>query len=206
MTTTPTATPLDEPSRTVLGVVGSLRRHSYNRLLLRHAADHAPERLIIDVVDDIIRLPLFDEDLEVDGLPAEVVAMHERIAAVDGVAIATPEYNFGVPGPLKNWLDWASRPERRSPLGGKPVLLMGASTGRTGGTVQSQGQLRVCLAVLGAHVVPWPPVLLAEAAGDDKFDDDGRLVDQLAQTVIGMALDHFLALIDSLAPPGGCPA
>lgn len=196
-----TGTTLDAPPRTVLGVVGSLRRCSYNRLLLQYAASHAPERLVIDIVDDIIRLPLFDEDLEVDGLPADVAALHERIRAADGIVIATPEYNFGVPGPLKNWLDWASRPERRSRLAGKPVALMGASTGRTGGTVQCQGQLRISLAVLGAHVLPWPPVLLAEAK--DKFDADGNLVDELAHTVIGMAMDRFLALIDSLTPPEG---
>ena len=188
-------------ARTVLGVVGSLRRGSYNRLLLHWVADHAPERLVIDVADDIIRLPLFDEDLEADGLPAEVVALHDRIRAADGIVIATPEYNFGVPGPVKNWLDWASRPVRRSPLGGKPIALMGASSGRTGGTVQCQGQLRISLAVLGAHVMPSPPVLLAEAA--DKFDADGHLVDELAQTVIGIAMDRFVALIDSLQPPEG---
>lgn len=189
------------PSRTVLGVVGSLRRGSYNRLLLQHVAHHAPPRLAVDIVDDIIRLPLFDEDLEADGFPADVVALHERIRDADGIVIATPEYNFGVPGPLKNWLDWASRPERRSRLAGKPVALMGASTGRVGGTVQCQGQLRISLAVLGAHVLPWPPVLVAEA--NDKFDADGQLVDELATTVIGMAMDGFLALIDSQTPRGG---
>ena len=196
-----TGTTHDARPRTVLGVVGSLRRGSYNRLLLHYAADHAPARLVVDIVDDIIRLPLFNEDLEVDGLPDDVAALHERITAADGVIIATPEYNFGVPGPLKNWLDWASRPERHSRLHGKPVLLMGASTGRTGGTVQCQGQLRISLAVLGAHVVPFPPVLLAEAK--DKFDEDGNLVDDIAKTVIGMAMDRFLALIDSHTPPVG---
>lgn len=189
----------DLPPRTVLGVVGSLRRGSYNRLLLQYVAENAPERLTVDIADDIVRLPLFDEDLEADGLPDEVVAMHERVGAAEGLVIATPEYNFGVPGPLKNWLDWASRPVRRSRLEGKPIALMGASTGRTGGTVQCQGQLRVSLAVLGAHVLPSPPVLLAEAK--DKFDADGNLVDELAKTVISLAMDRFLALIDSQTPP-----
>ena len=192
------------PARTVLGVVGSLRRASYNRMLLRWVADHAPERLVVDIADDIIRLPLFNEDLETDGLPDEVVTLHERIRAADGIIIATPEYNFGVPGPMKNWLDWASRPVRRSPLGGKPILLMGASSGRTGGTVQCQGQLRISLSVLNAHVLPSPSVLLGEAA--DKFDADGHLVDELAQTVIGIALDRFVRLIDSLAPSEGAPS
>jgi chromate reductase len=99
---------------------------------------------------------------------------------------------------VKNFVDWASRPARRSPLAGKPVALMGASTGRTGGTVQCQGQLRISLAVLGAHVLAWPPVLLAEAAG--KFDEDGRLVDDTAKAVIGIAAGKFLELIDAWAP------
>lgn len=186
------------PVRNVLGVVGSLRRGSYNHLLLRHAASAAPERLRIDVVPDLVDLPLFNEDLEVDGLPGPVVALHDRIRAADGIVIATPEYNFGVPGPVKNFVDWASRPPRQSPLRGKPIALMGASTGKTGGTVQCQGQLRVSFAVLGAHVMPWPPVLVGEAA--DKFDTAGNLTDEMTRTITGIALDGFLDLIDALAP------
>lgn len=184
--------------RNVLGVVGSLRAGSYNHLLLRHAAAAAPERLRIDVVPDLIDLPLFNEDLEVDGLPEPVVALHDRIRAADGIILATPEYNFGVPGPVKNFVDWASRPPRQSPLRGKPVALMGASVGKTGGTVQCQGQLRVSFAVLGAHVLPWPPVLVAEAA--DRFDADGNVTDEMTRTVTGIALKGFLELIDALTP------
>ena len=103
----------EAPPRRVLGVVGSLRRESFNRRLLAEAVAMAPERLRIDVVDRIVELPLFDEDLEVDGFPPAVAAVHESIAAADGVVIASPEYNFGVPGPLKNFVDWASRPPRR---------------------------------------------------------------------------------------------
>lgn len=201
MTTSATSPPGLDDVRRVLGVVGSLRRGSYNRLLLRYAAATAPERLKIDVAETIIDLPLFNEDLEADGLPGPVQAVHNAILAADGLVIASPEYNFGVPGPLKNFIDWASRPVRRSPLIGKPVVLMGASTGRTGGTVQSQGQLRIALAVLSAHVLPWPPVLLAEAT--DKFDDSGQLVDETASGVIDIALTRFLELIDALAPPHG---
>lgn len=185
-------------ARNVLGVVGSLRAASYNHMLLRHAAASAPERLHIDVAADIIDLPLFNEDLEIDGLPEPVVALHERIRAADGIIIASPEYNFGVPGPVKNFVDWASRPPRKSPLIGKPIALMGASVGKTGGTVQSQGQLRISLAVLGAHVLPWPPVLVAEAP--DKFAADGTVSDEMTRTVVGIALTGFLELIDALTP------
>ena len=186
--------------RNVLGVVGSLRRDSYNRRLLRHAAGVAPERLRITVADDIVRLPLFDEDLEADGLPPEVAAAQGAIRSADGVVIASPEYNFGVPGVLKNFVDWASRPPRRGAFIGKPVLLMGASSGRTGGTVQCQGQLRISLAVLGAHVLPAPPVLVAEAG--DKFDGDA-LVDETAREVSALALGRFLELVDAMSAGAG---
>ncbi len=127
-----TTVPADGP-RHVLGVVGSLRRQSFNRLLLEHAAARAPDRLQIDIAPDLIRLPLFDEDLELDGLPDDDAAMQERISAADALLLASPEYNFGVPGPVKNFIDSASRPPRRGPLVGKPVALIGASTGRVGG-------------------------------------------------------------------------
>ena len=187
----------DRPDRRVLGVVGSLRRESFNRRLLRAAETLAPERLCITVAPDLIRLPLFDQDLEVDGLPADVEAMQRQIRAADGVLLATPEYNFGVPGPVKNFVDWASRPPGRGPLVGKPVALIGASTGRVGGTVQSQGQLRVSLAVIGAHVLPSPPVLVSEAT--TRFDGD-HLVDEMSVKVLGLALSRFLGLIDALTP------
>ena len=101
------------PVRRVLGVAGSLRRDSFNRRLLEHAATVAPERLELHVEPDIIRLPLFDEDLEADGLPEDVQRVQALIREADGVLLASPEYNFGVPGPVKNFVDWASRPPGR---------------------------------------------------------------------------------------------
>ena len=187
----------EPPVRHVLGVVGSLRRDSYNRRLLAHAAAIAPDRLKLDVATDLIRLPLFDEDLEADGLPEVVAGMHGRIRTADAVLLATPEYNFGVPGPVKNFIDWASRPPGRGPLVGKPVALIGASTGRVGGTVQAQGQLRVTLAVIGAHVLPSPPILVAEA--ETRFEGE-RLVDEATGRILGIALDRFLGFIDALTP------
>jgi chromate reductase, NAD(P)H dehydrogenase (quinone) len=186
------------PVRHVLGVVGSLRRGSFNRRLLAHAAEVAPARLKLDVATDLIRLPLFDEDLETDGLPEVVVAMQERIRTADAMLLATPEYNFGVPGPVKNFIDWASRPPGGGPLVGKPVAIIGASTGRVGGTVQAQGQLRITLAVLGAHVLPYPPILVAEA--HTRFEEE-LLVDEPTERILRIALERFLELIDTLAPP-----
>ena len=183
--------------RNVVGVIGSLRAASFNRRLLHHAAAIAPERLRIDVAPDLIRLPLFDEDLEADGLPADVVAVQQRIRAADGVLLATPEYNFGVPGPVKNFVDWASRPPGRGAFVGKPVALIGASTGRVGGTVQAQGQLRISLAVIGAHVMPSPPILVAEA--HTRFEEE-LLIDEPTDKILGIALSRFLDFIDALSP------
>jgi chromate reductase len=99
---------------------------------------------------------------------------------------------------VKNFVDWASRPPGRGAFVGKPVALIGASTGRVGGTVQAQGQLRISLAVIGPHVLPHPPVLLAEA--ETRFEGD-RLVDEMCVKVLGLALARFLDLIDALSPP-----
>jgi chromate reductase len=186
-----------EPVRNILGVVGSLRQGSFNRRLLHHAASVAPARLKVDVATDLIRLPLFDQDLETDGLPDVVVDMQERIRAADGVLLATPEYNFGVPGTVKNFVDWASRPPGRGPLVGKPVALIGASTGRVGGTVQAQGQLRISLSVIGAFIMPAPPILVAEA--HTRFEEE-LLVDEPTDKILGIALGRFLDFIDALAP------
>lgn len=186
-----------DPVRNVLGVVGSLRRGSYNGMLLAHAAAHAPDRMKIEVADGIIDLPLYNEDLDGDELPAPVRRAKDAVATADGVVIASPEYNFGVPGPVKNFVDWVSRPAGRSPFNGKPIVLLGASIGRVGGTVQCQGQLRISLAVCGAHVLPFPPVLLSEAAS--KFGDDGTLTDDLAVRTVASALSQFLTMIDGLA-------
>ena len=188
---------MNAPVRNVLGVIGSLRAASFNRRLLHHAAAIAPDRLRVDVATDLIRLPLFDEDLEADGLPADVVAVQQRIRAADGVLLATPEYNFGVPGPVKNFVDWASRPPGGGAFIGKPVALIGASTGRVGGTVQAQGQLRISLAVIGAHVMPSPPILVAEA--HTRFDEE-LLIDAPTDKILGIALSRFLDFIDALSP------
>ena len=183
----------------MLGIVGSLRRDSFNRRLVQWAAKIAPPPLQIEVDSDLLRLPLFDEDLEADGgYPPEVETLHERIRAADAVLLATPEYNFGVPGPVKNLIDWASRPPMRCPLVGKPVALIGASTGRLGGTVQAQGQLRISLASAGAHVLPWPSVLVAEA--HKRFDGD-ELTDETTGKVLGMALDRLVEFVAAVSPP-----
>ena len=160
-------------SLTFLGVAGSLRRASYNRGLIRAAIDVAPSGTSV-VPFDLAEIPLFNIDVEAEGDPPAVADFKRAIAAADALLIATPEYNHCVPGVLKNAIDWASRPARQSVLTGKPVAIMGASTGR-GGTARAQAHLRDGLAYTNGFVLPLPEVLVGLAG--ERFDDDGNLTD-----------------------------
>jgi chromate reductase, NAD(P)H dehydrogenase (quinone) len=156
-----------------LGFAGSLRRASYNRGLIRAAADLAPSGITIEVFD-LGDLPLYNQDVEEAGEPAAVVAFKEAIGQADALLVATPEYNHGVPGVLKNALDWASRPRISSPLRDKAVGVMGASPGR-GSTARAQAQLRDAFVFTGACVMPLPELLVGGAG--QHFDGDGNLTD-----------------------------
>ena len=157
----------------ILGVAGSLRSGSLNRSLLRAAVELAPEGLTIEVFD-LLEVPLYNGDVEAGGDPPGVAAFKQAIAAADGVLFATPEYNHGVPGVMKNAIDWASRPPREAPLGGKPVGLIGASPGQTG-TARGQSQLRQAFEFTNSYCMPQPELLVFRA--HEKFDDAGRLTD-----------------------------
>jgi chromate reductase len=157
----------------VLGFAGSLRAASYNRMLLRAAVELAPAGMEIEVFD-IGGIPLFNEDVEAVGTPPAVEAFREAIRRADALLIATPEYNHGVPGVLKNAVDWASRPPRTSALAGKPAAVFGASPGATG-TARAQTQLRASFVFTDTPVLPQPEVLVFRA--HEKFDADGRLSD-----------------------------
>ncbi len=157
----------------VLGIAGSHRSGSYNQALLRAAQEVAPVGMEFEEFD-IRELPFYDGDVEAAGDPASVVALKDAIRAADAVLIATPEYNRGVPGVLKNAIDWASRPPLASPLTNKPIAVMGASTGR-GGTARAQEHLRTALEYSRADVLEQPEVLVPEAYM--AFDEEGRLVD-----------------------------
>jgi chromate reductase, NAD(P)H dehydrogenase (quinone) len=165
----------------VLAFAGSLRRGSYNRGLVRAAAEMAPPGVRV-VVHDIDRIPLFNQDLEDAGDPVAVVAFKSAIAEADALLVATPEYNHGMPGVLKNALDWASRPRVSSPLTDKPVAVMGATSGR-GSTARAQAHLRDAFVFTGACVMPLPEVLIGSAASH--FDDDGDLVDPELRERVG---------------------
>ena len=172
----------------LLGIAGSLREGSYNRSLLRAARELLPEG--VELVEfDIGSLPFYDGDLEAAGDPEPVAALKDAIRDADALLIATPEYNRGVPGVLKNAVDWASRPPLGSPLTGKPVALMGASTGR-GGTALAQQQLREALEFPRASVLDEPQVLVPEAYM--RFDDRGELTDEGVRAELAELVDTLV--------------
>lgn len=162
----------DPASIHVVAISGSLRRASYNSAALRAARDVMPDGMTMEIVG-IGALPLYNEDARVDGDPASVIALRERIATAHAILIATPEYNFSVPGVLKNAIDWISRvPEL--PFNDKPLGIIGASTGILG-TGRAQYHLRQMAVFLNMHVMNKPEVFIARA--QEKFDADGRLTD-----------------------------
>ena len=158
----------------ILAFAGSLREDSYNRTLIRTAVEVAPEELSIDVFD-LTPIPLFNADVEAEGDPAPVADFKAAIRAAAALLIASPEYNHGVPGVLKNAIDWASRKADadRPAIAGKPVALLGASPGRLG-TARGQLQTRQALRGAGAIVMPRPDVFVA---GAHEVIDDGRVTD-----------------------------
>jgi len=155
----------------VLGIAGSLREGSLNRALLRAAAARAPDSLRIEAFP-LDEVPMFHTVGEGEAYPAPVRSLRTAVETADGVLIVTPEYNYGIPGVLKNAIDWASRPAYASPFRDKPVAIMGAAPG-TVGTARAQGALRNVLFGMGCAVFPWPEFLLSRAK--EAFDEDGRL-------------------------------
>jgi chromate reductase len=159
----------------LIGIAGSLRRGSHNRALLAALAPLLPNDARLTIFDGLAEVPLYDADVEAKGLPPAVVALRQSIAEADGLVIATPEYNAGVPGVLKNALDWISRPPAPRPLFGKPVGILGATPGK-GTTAAAQTQLRQTLVATGAPCMPAPTVRLSQVAS--LFDAEGRLTDE----------------------------
>jgi chromate reductase len=172
---------------TILGIAGSLRRGSYNKLLLRAAEEELPEAARLDIFD-LEGLPVFNQDLEATP-PPRVRDLKERIRRADAILIATPEYNYSVPGVLKNAIDLASRPHGDNAWHGKPVALMGASTGMLG-TARAQYHLRQSFVFLNMYPVNRPEVLVNFAP--QKFDREGRLTDPTARELIGQLVLNLI--------------
>ncbi len=181
----------------IVGFAGSLRSGSYNRTLLAAAADLMPEgaNLTQLVLDGI---PPYNEDIDNDeDRPASVERFKSAIASADGVLIVTPEYSHGVPGLLKNALDWASRPRETQPMSRRPVALMGASPGVTG-TARAQEQLKLAVMAMGAQVYPAPTVAVGGAK--DKLAD-GRITDERTEKFTKRYLSGFAEWIQAIPRP-----
>ena len=157
----------------ILGISGSLRKGSYNSMALRAAQKLAPAGTTIDIAD-ISTIPLYNDDVRTAGEPEAVTALKAQVRAADAVLIATPEYNFSIPGVLKNTLDWLSRPPE-PPVDGKVVAIMGASPGPVG-TARVQYDLRKVLVFMNAFTVNKPEVFISFA--QNKFNAQGELTDE----------------------------
>ncbi len=157
----------------LLGFAGSLRRGSYNRALLRAAIDAAPEGVAIETAE-IGDIPLYNADIDTADPPESVRRFRQRIGEADGLLIASPEYNYSIPGGLKNAIDWASRPATSSVLKGKPVGIMSTAGGRFGG-VRAQLALRQVFVFTESYVMLKPELILPNAG--NIFDERGNMVD-----------------------------
>ena len=180
----------------VVGIAGSLRRASYNQALLRAAQQLSPPSLAIEieVLDDV---PMFNADLTGDATPRSVERVRQAVREADGLLLVTPEYNHGVPGVLKNAIDWLSQPLASSALDGKPTAIMGASTGQAG-TARAQSQLRQSFVLTNTPAMLRPEVLVGRA--QDKFDATGRLVDDTTRRFVRAFLERFARYIEQQQP------
>jgi chromate reductase len=176
-----------EPLTTILGIAGSLRRASYNRAALRAAQQLVPEGARLDIFE-LDGIPGFNQDDESQP-PSQVTALKARVRAADAILFVTPEYNYSVPGVLKNAIDWASRPYGESAWNGKPVAVMGASVGMLG-TARAQYHLRQMFVFLNMYPVNQPEVMMAQAA--ERFDAAGNLLDAHTQDLIRQLLHNLV--------------
>jgi chromate reductase, NAD(P)H dehydrogenase (quinone) len=168
----------------ILAFAGSLRKGSYNKALIRAAVEVAPPTVAIEVFD-LEGIPPFNQDFEVDP-PQKVKEFKEKIKSADALLIATPEYNYSVSGVLKNAIDCASRPRTDTPLEGKPVAIMSASTGRFGGA-RAQYHLRQTFIFLNMHPVNRPEVMLSDASHN--VDADGNISNEQTRQLIRQLLE-----------------
>lgn len=174
----------------ILALSGSLRADSFNAKLLAAAQAQAPAGSAIEIYD-YRDVPLYDGDVEVRAYPAAAQRLKDRIRAADALLIATPEYNYSVPGVLKNALDWASRPYGDSALAGKPLAILGGGGGQ--GTNRAQDHLRQIAHGLDMQLVRRPEIFIANVWG--KFDENGTLADAIANKLIAELLGNLAGLV-----------
>ncbi|SRR5579875_2030018 len=176
-----------ERTLTILGIAGSLRRESYNRGVLRAAQDLVPEDARIEIFD-LAGIPPFNQDEEKNP-PVRVTELKERVRAADAILFSTPEYNYSVPGVLKNAIDWASRPYGDSAWNEKPVAVMGASVSVLG-TARAQYHLRQTFIFLNMHPINGPEVMISNAS--ERFDEHGKLKDPKSRELIRRMLQNLI--------------
>ncbi|MCX5811407.1 MAG: NAD(P)H-dependent oxidoreductase [Proteobacteria bacterium] len=171
----------------ILGFAGSLRKGSFNKAILRAAVELLPEGAKLEIFD-LKGIPPFNQDLE-KQLPKRVKEFKEKIRAADAILIATPEYNYSVPGVLKNAIDWASRPYGDNVFSGKPLALMGASIGMLG-TARAQYHLRQTLVFLNVYALNQPEIIIPFVA--EKIDNNGKLKDEKTREKIKELLESLI--------------
>lgn len=177
----------------IFAFAGSLRRDSYNKALLRAAAELLPENAEIEIYD-LEEIPLFNQDLE-SHVVEKVKEFKAKIKAADAILIATPEYNYSMPGVLKNALDWASRPPGDNSFDNKPLAIMGASIGSIA-TARAQYHLRQSCVILNMHLLNKPEVMVGMV--QDKMDSSGRLTDVKTKEIIKSMLLNLVSLAERL--------
>lgn len=172
----------------ILAIPGSLRRASYNKSALKAAEALCPQSARLEIFE-LDGIPPFSEDLE-SNPPARVALLKQKVRAADAILFATPEYNYSVPGVLKNAIDWASRPYGDSAWSGKPAAIMGASVGRLG-TARAQYHLRQMFVFLNMFPLNQPEVMIANAA--QMFDKQGNLIDEATKQHIQKLLEALVS-------------
>jgi chromate reductase len=177
-----------EKTVNILGFAGSLRKGSYNRSLLRAALELVPQEAKLEIFD-LDGIPLFNQDLE-NQPPEKVKEFKAKIRAADAILIATPEYNYSIPGVLKNAIDYASRPYGDNAFAHKPVAIMGASVGMMG-TARAQYHLRQCFVFLTCFALNQPEVMVPFAP--EKIDRDGKVTDPKTREMISELLQSLVA-------------
>ncbi|MGB3608948.1 MAG: NADPH-dependent FMN reductase [Cellvibrio sp.] len=177
----------------LIAISGSLRKGSFSTALLRAAEQELPEGTAMELVS-IADIPVYNEDLDGEDKPAAVTRLKEAVAAADGLLIATPEYNYSLPGGLKNALDWLSRPAFKSVLAHKPAAIMSVSKGPTGG-VRAQAQLKQVLAAVLAETYPAPELMVPVA--HEVFSDAGALTDEGVKTRLHRFITEYQAWIEA---------
>lgn len=172
----------------ILGIAGSLRTGSYNMAVLKAACQLVPEGTSLEIFESLGEIPLFNQDQE-NNLPESVLKLKDKIKSSDAILFATPEYNYSIPGVLKNAIDWASRPYSDNSWEGKPVAIMSASGGMLGG-VRAQYHLRQILVFSNMFPVNKPEVMIPEVM--KKTDEQGNLIDEVTRDKIRQLLQSLV--------------